>query len=413
MDPPPGGKGQGDRHTEGGKMTVAPSTEALTAVRSFPKEWTMRPRIYTLCTTFHCNLACQYCYVNKNPAVMTLETARRAVDFIFRHSTGAGAVDIGFFGGEPLLEFRLLQEITEMIEAHPGFNPGRVSLSITTNGTLLTGEVLTFLKEHAFKVTVSCDGAPHVQDLNRRSATGKGTSTLVERNLLVAQALLGNIAVNAVYAPQTLGFLPESLAYFSSLGLRHIHFSADYTAIWSPEEMTALPAVYRAVADQFVAWYRGGDPHFVNLIDTKISVLMRGGYHPLERCLMGVGELTITPDGGLYPCERLVGSGSNSTYRIGSIETGVEVARLKDWCAPGGSLNHECRDCSMRNYCVNWCGCSNIFMTGHSNRVGPFLCASERAALRVAADIYTELGSLIGDLANCHPVGMSSFIGDR
>ncbi len=30
---------------------------------------------------------------------------------------------------------------------------------------------------------------------------------------------------------------------------------------------------------------------------------------------------------------------------------------------------------------MNWCGCSNAFMTGYYNRVGPFLCASERAAI--------------------------------
>jgi hypothetical protein len=55
----------------------------------------------------------------------------------------------------------------------------------------------------------------------------------------------------------------------------------------------------------------------------------------------------------------------------------------------------------MRSYCVNWCGCSNIFMTGYSNRVGPFLCASERAAIGAAMDIYTGLAGLIAAPVAC------------
>lgn len=394
------------------KMTAVLSP-AQTAVRAFPREWAMRPRLYTLCTTFRCNLACDYCYVHKHPAVMTLETARRALDFIFRQAGNAQAVDIGFFGGEPLLEFNLMRQIVRLAEAHPGFAGRRMSFTLTTNGTLFSGEMVAYFQEHGFKVCVSCDGAPHVQDLHRRTPGGKGSGALVERNLTVAQAVLGDIAVNAVYTPQTLPYLPETVDYFSSLGVRRISLSPDFTAAWTPADLEQLPAIYQAVADRFKAWYRAGDPHFIDLIDSKVSVLMRGGYHPLERCMMGVGELTITPDGGLYPCERLVGSGSDGTYRIGSIEGGVDLSRLGGFCADGGEVNPECRECSMRDYCVNWCGCSNIFMTGHSNRVGPFLCASERAAIEVAAGIYAEIGNLVGSLETCATPGRASFNGNR
>ncbi len=394
-------------------MTVASSTGGLSPARAFPKEWLRRPRLFTLCTTFRCNLACDYCYVRKHPARMTLETARRALDFIFRQAGDAQVIDIGFFGGEPLLEFTLMRQIVRAVEEHPGFQGRKVSFTLTTNGTLLSGEGLDFLREHAFKVCVSCDGAPRVQDLHRHAPDGKGSSALVERNLATAQTVLGDLAVNAVYTPRTLRYLPESVAYFSSLGVRHISLSPDFTAVWAPADLEQLPSIYQAVAEQFKDWYRAGDPHYIDLIDNKLSVLTRGGYHPLERCMMGVGELTITPDGGLYPCERLVGSGSDGTYRIGTIESGVDLSRMAGFCAGGGETNPECRECSMRDYCVNWCGCSNLFMTGYTNRVGPFLCASERAAIGAAARLYAEFGDLIGPLSTCDPAGRTGFYGNR
>lgn len=355
-----------------------------------------RPRRYTLCLTMRCNLVCDYCYVGKSNATMSLDTARQSVDFIYRHAPPHSDIEIGFFGGEPLLEFPLLQNVTDLIERHPAYDPEHVFLTITTNGTVFTDAIATFLRDHTFKVCISCDGAPHVQDLFRRTTTGQPSSAIVERNLIVAQQALPILLVNSVYNPQTFRYLPETLDYLSSLGLRRIFLNPDYSAHWTQQEAQELPAIYGALADRYMDWYLKHDPHFVSIIDTKIAVLMRGGYHPLERCQMGTGELTITPGGGLYPCERLIGSGNDGQHRIGSIEQGLDLARLVRRCAPGGSLNPECVDCSMKDCCVNWCGCSNAFMTGYYNRVGPFLCASERATIQTALDVFTKLERQLG-----------------
>jgi uncharacterized protein len=336
---------------------------------------------------------------------MSLATARQSLDFIFHHAPPKNNLEIGFFGGEPLLEFDLIQKITDLIESHPLYDPTRVNLTITTNGTIFSDAIATFLKAHAFKVCISCDGSPQVQNLFRRTSAGKDTAQVVERTLMAAQQALPNLLVNAVYHPQTFRYLPETLDYLSGLGLRRIYLNPDFSARWTPLEAADLPAVYHALAERYIAWYLEHDPHFVSLIDSKIAVLMRGGYHPLERCQMGTGELTITPDGGLYPCERLIGTGTDGQYRIGSIENGVELSRLSCHSAPGGEINPQCNDCSVKDCCVNWCGCSNIFMSGYSNRVGPFLCASERAAIQTALDVFTTLEQQLGPVFMHHLAG--------
>jgi uncharacterized protein len=40
---------------------------------------------------------------------------------------------------------------------------------------------------------------------------------------------------------------------------------------------------------------------------------------------------------------------------------------------------------------MNWCSCSNYFSSGYYNRVGPFLCASEKTAIRTAFNIRRTL----------------------
>ena len=364
-----------------------------------------RPLAYTLSITNRCNLACAYCYVVKSPTTMTLDMARQAVDFIFHHAPPKRIMDIGFFGGEPLLEFPLVRAITEIIQNHPAYDPGRVLLSMTTNGTVYNDEIASFLIKHAIKVCVSCDGPAHVQNLFRRTAAGLDTSALVERNLVSMLKTLPAVTVNAVYHPKTLGCLPEVAAYFSSLGLRQIYQNPDFTARWTRQDVEQLTGVYRALGERYIAWYLEGDPHYLSLIDTKIAVLLRGGYRPSERCQMGTGELAITPDGGLYPCGRLVGSGASEEYRIGTIQSGVQLSRLLARCAPGGEHNPECQGCSLKDYCMNWCGCSNAFMTGYLNRVGPFLCTSERALIMTALEIYDTLERQLGPMFLHHMSG--------
>jgi uncharacterized protein len=365
-----------------------------------------RQHRYTLCITLRCNLACSYCYVTKNQATMSLSTARRAVDFIYRHAPSQGEIDIGFFGGEPLLEFRLLRDITDLIEAHPSFDPQRVSLALTTNGTVFSDDIARFLESHGFKVCVSCDGPPDVHNLHRRARTGKGTACKVEHTLVEAQRALSRISVNAVYHPSTFRYLPETVDYLSGLGLREIHLNPDFSAQWTLADAESLPVVYKALADRYIAWYLADDPHYLSLIDNKVAVLVRGGFSPLERCYMGRAEMAITPDGGIYPCERLIGSGTSEEHRIGSLERGLDLSSLTRRCASGGRANPECETCDVNSYCVNWCGCANVSMSGFYNRAGPFLCASERAAIRTGLDVFETLERLKGPVFIHHTAGI-------
>src|ERR1017187_1146382 len=115
---------------------------------------------YTLFLTHRCNLACDYCYVSKSSDCMSLSVAQRVIDFAFQNTPPADDIEIGFFGGEPLLEFPLLRDVTRIVRSHPSFDPCRVNLSLTTNGTLLTPEIVEFLGEHEVLTTISCDGRP-------------------------------------------------------------------------------------------------------------------------------------------------------------------------------------------------------------------------------------------------------------
>lgn len=343
----------------------------------------------TLILTDKCNLACNYCYSTKKNATMGISTAQRIVDFVLTSAQKDERIQIGFFGGEPLLEFDLMKEIIMMIKLHKSFKAGQTSFSITTNGTILNEEITNFFVENNITPNISCDGPPEIQDLNRHFPDGRGTSALVESNIKNAVKLFPLLPVNAVYSPNTLRALPSVVKYLTSIGIRNIFLSANITAKWTQAEANMLPELYDRIGKLYADFYSKGHPIHVNLIDDKIAVIMRGGYTSTERCRMGRGELAFSTSGKIYPCERLVDSSNSAAHCIGDLGGKFSVNRRRRPIS-SVAMNGECLTCGLREYCVNWCGCANFFATGSYNRIGPFECASEKAALAVASKIIEK-----------------------
>jgi uncharacterized protein len=202
--------------------------------------------------------------------------------------------------------------------------------------------------------------------------------------------------------------------YLSSLGVRQIYLNPDFSAAWTEDDVARVPEAYRAVGDRYLKFYREGRPHFISLIDSKITVMLRGGYQPLERCRMGTGEFAFDPSGRVFPCERLV-TKAPAEHAIGSVDGLLQIGAPLDHLAPGPPINSPCAQCEVRSYCVNWCGCSNFFMTGYYNRVSPFLCTSERTLLGLAATIFGALESELGPTFTDHlgGKGVANSISER
>lgn len=344
---------------------------------------------------------------------MPFEVAANIVRFMYENTPADENIEVGYFGGEPLLELTLISEITKCIEGDPRFDPNRVLISLVTNGTQFSREIAQFIKRHDITLCVSCDGPPHVQNMSRCYADGRGTSKTVARNIQAFMDFVPRILVNSVYGPETLEFLPESVGYLASLGLRQIYINPNYAAQWTIRDANRVNAVYTELGSVYANFWLSRNPHFISLIDSKIAVILRGGYKLQERCRMGHGEYGFAPSGNIYPCERLIGGDDGSGHCIGHIVALSRGPAFKE--APeAANTNVECRQCGFVDYCMNWCGCSNYFSSGNYQKAGPFLCASERASIIIAFNVFTRLESELGPIFIEHLAGRPhSFLVDR
>ncbi|MDJ0839171.1 MAG: radical SAM protein [Acidobacteriota bacterium] len=349
----------------------------------------------TLSLTHRCNLACRYCYAGRKfKRDMSPETARAAIDLAWRNTRPGDVIDMGFFGGEPLLCLDLMETCTDYIDfKQHNDTPHPVSLKATTNGTLLDEGIVDFLKQKKVNLCVSIDGTREIHDVNRVFPNGKGSFALVIANLREYLERLEGVQVNAVYGPDSLSSLPRTLALFEEIDAYAVHFNADINASWTAEAVTLYDPVFQELAERYIASFERGREMALNLIDSKIVLFMKGGYEPCDRCQMGDNELAVAPSGNIYACERFISDDGASPFCLGNVHTGLDTRKRCRIRAGRGNRNPECGKCPVNAYCMNWCGCTNYHMTGKADLAHAALCAGERANLKWAKHV---LATLIG-----------------
>src|SRR6266487_3226406 len=108
-------------------------------------------KLHTFVVTLRCDHSCLYCQVSRQSVDklkfdMSEETAKKSVDLMFCSPSRNITVEIQ--GGEPLLNFKLIQFIAEYIEGKNQTIQKNIDITVTSNLSTLTDEMLNYFKAH-------------------------------------------------------------------------------------------------------------------------------------------------------------------------------------------------------------------------------------------------------------------------
>jgi uncharacterized protein len=188
----------------------------LTAVKSDTTELNI-----TLLTTLQCNFACDYCFqgdhgdYNKFAEKMSLETAARVGEWI------EGELErlrpekflLTFFGGEPLLNLPVMYELSERLWHASNRLGTPVSISIITNGLLLTEEVVDRMLPFGLRgVKITLDGDRATHDRMRPLRGGQGTFDRIIENIRKVSGRCG-IAIGGNFDESSVDSYPALLEF--------------------------------------------------------------------------------------------------------------------------------------------------------------------------------------------------------
>jgi uncharacterized protein len=320
---------------------------------------------------------------------MPLRVGEQALKWGLRENHGA--CGIVFFGGEPLVEKDTLTAIVELGRAMEARDGGIFHFKITTNGLLMDEAFLEWACRRNVMIAMSFDGVKEAHDAHRRAANGGGT---YERVLPRLKALLHAkpySSILMVVNPDTVRHLAASAEFLVDLGVQYLIISLNYAAAWTTEDLDILRGQYLRLARDYARWSQLGRKFYVSPFEVKLSSHINQDCFDKERCDLGARQLSVDPEGNLFPCVQFVKAGRESRWCVGSVFQGLDRGRLKALNEESHQEKELCRLCELKGRCGHTCSCLNWQTSGTITSVSPVLCAHEKMLIEIA----DRLGNLL------------------
>jgi len=335
--------------------------------------------------TARCNLKCSYCYVKHDGGDMTIDTTRAVVDLAGRSAKRAGLI---FFGGEPLLLRDLITDTVAYARSKEREYGCSYFFKITTNGLLLDDEFIDFACREGLFVAISLDGTKPAHDLHRKDTVGNGS---YDRVVNTAKRLLKVKPYSPVLMtvrPDTLSQYADGVKSLYSLGFSYVIASLDYSADWQEEHLFELENQYLLLADMYEQKTMAEDKFYFSPFEVKISSHINSKTYCHERCELGLRQLSVGPDGTLYPCVQFVG---DSEFSLGDVFNGINEEARQALYHRNETEKPGCDICAIKSRCNHYCACLNRQATGSIDEISPMLCAHERIVLPIADNLAEHL----------------------
>lgn len=363
------------------------------------------PSSLLLKLTGACNLKCAYCYDYERErfeARADFDRICGAISLLLAKRQDLGLV---FHGGEPLLQFDLIQAIVKFALMVAG-DRNRLRFSIQTNGTLFTTDIVRFLEEQRFSVGISLDGITDESNGLRLYHHGGGSlqkiTTLLQRYAEFVREHCGFLAVvSRTSAPH----LPAFALWLQEQRIRDLTVSfLDLTGRGTNlagEKLTPPEVV--AVYACFIDMIRRGEINrlsmnsLISRIDNLFTAAPRNFCHK-GPCAAADDFLVLDAQGAFRTCDCiyddffLLGDKTESLVNILQHPARDAIRERHAWLRETGP---DCRTCSLFGVCGGTCVAKAIANHATPLSVDPAECALSRY-------LYPELLNEF-DAAECNP----------
>ena len=346
-----------------------------------------------------CNLRCKYCFAdegeyNGHKGKMSLETAKKAIDYVVKRSGPRKNIEIDLFGGEPTMMMDTIKEIIAYARENEAKWNKRIRFTMTTNATLLTDEMMDYMDKELENIILSIDGRKEVNDKVRIRFDGKGSYDQILPNIKKMVAKRDKTKAHKV----RVTFTRENLDFYEDVkmmvdeGFREISIEPVVLEDGHPlalrkEDLPKIFESYDKLYDELVQKKAEGKEF--NFYHFKVD--LNGGpcvYKRISGCGAGFEYVAITPQGEVYPCHQFVGK---EEYKLGSIyddsynaDLGMSFKKAHIYNKP------KCRNCWARFYCSGGCQANNIAFNNDINNPYDIGCQMQKKRIECAIALKAE-----------------------
>lgn len=301
--------------------------------------------------TLACNMACTYCYEANKSGRLSPQLIEKIVEFVEKRARGIERLDVGWYGGEPLLAADIIEDLTETFLDLGKEYKFDYTASLITNGYLLTPAMTDRMQE--FKVAmaqITLDGPGRVHNRKRPLKNGRPSFETIVENARYAMEKMGiGVRVN-VDRSFTADIIAELLDELTRAGLHKkagVYFG----------QLEASTQVCSNIAE---SCFETAD--FSRIEIEFYQLLLDHGFRidklpsPMSTFCMAqnINSFLIDPAGNLYKCFNHVGDTAKSmgninrdiNYRDGNFRRLFEFSPFDE---------ETCESCNLLPVCMGGC----------------------------------------------------------
>lgn len=330
--------------------------------------------LHLFVVTLRCEHSCPYCQVSRQNQGqtefdMSWETAERSLSLVFR--SPSPSIKIEFQGGEPLLNFPLIQRIVERATELNVTYKRDLSFVIATNLALVTDEILEFCRANRIAISTSLDGPPDLHNKNRPRPGGDSFERAIA-GVEKARLALGSDQVTAVMTTTmaSLDRARDIIDEYVARGFRNIFLRplspygfALKTKWYGSYRTPKWLDFYFDGLDYIIGLNKKG-VHFRETYASIVLTKMLTPFHPGYVDLMspagiGIGALVYNYDGDVYASDesRMLAEMGDKSFRLGNVhhnsfeEIVLSPSLLDPLESSFAASAPMCSTCAFEHYC--------------------------------------------------------------
>ena len=341
-----------------------------------------------------CNLRCRYCFADEGAyhnvrEMMSLETAKAAIDFLIRESGQRKVLEVDFFGGEPLMNLGVIKETVAYAKAEAAKRGKRFLFTTTTNGLLLNDDAIAFLNAEMENVVLSLDGRKEVHDAVRKTVSGQGSFDAVIEKIKKFVRIRGDkhYYVRGTFTAKNLDFSKDVL-FLADEGFDCISLEPVVTDIpdltIKEEHLPAIEREYEKLCDAYIRREAEGK----GFLFFHFHVDLEGGpclQKRVSACGAGNEYFSVVPNGDIYPCHQFAG---DTKWRMGNVFEGkLDPAIRGTFAASCLFTRKKCENCFAKFICSGGCSANNYHYNGDINEPYEMTCVMMKKRIECAMHV--------------------------
>lgn len=353
-----------------------------------------KPIVKAMCINIahDCNLRCKYCFAGQGGygqwrMLMSFDVARRAVDFLIAHSGAREHCELDFFGGEPLMNWHVVQQTVTYVRQQEKKHHKKIKLSLTSNGMYLDKEKVKYLTDNHISLILSLDGRKEMHDRMRPGVHGEGTYDQILQNLkyCIQNRHGEEYYVRGTFTRYNMDFTKDVKDMidkgFPAVSMEPVVGDEGEDYAIQESDLDTVKKEYDRLAKFFIQREEEGRPFFFFHFNMD---LWRGPCLPkrLRGCGAGHEYLAVVPNGDIYPCHQFVG---RDGYVLGNVFEGLkDMKMMREFRVNHVFTKPECVNCWAKFFCSGGCHANNDAYGGDIHKPYHLTCEIQKKRVECA-----------------------------